>query len=152
MGEANNMNTAAPAVRELARLLLTAEATRSESAHQGAPVALRAVEKLQAHLSKLVGPTGFQALLGRALALAKTEVGWLEAVHVQVDGTVAGFSENARQQPEQSVADGSLALLTQLLGLLVTFIGEALTLHLVGEVWAEARADDTNLGAKETSI
>ena len=144
------MNQATPAVRDLARLLLALEADQSEHAEDDAYVALRVFEKLRSHLAKLVGIAGFQALLVRTLVLAKTEAGWLEGVCVQADATLGGFPEAAQRQPANAVAAGSAALLAQLLGLLITFIGQALTLRLVADVWPEARMDAMHSGAKET--
>jgi len=39
-----------------------------------------------------------------------------------------------------------VTLLAQLLGLLVTFIGEALTVRLVREVWPKVPLDDLDFG------
>ncbi len=144
------MEQAAPALWDLARLLLAWEADQGERADEKAHAALSTFEKLRLHLSRLVGVAGFQALLVRALALAKPEANWLAAVRVQADATLEGFSETVQRQTAQAVAEGSAALLAQLLGLLVTFIGEALTLRLVRDVWPEARLDGIHLGAEET--
>ena len=137
------MEQATPTVRNLVRLLLAHEAgaNRSEPAGGEVNAALSVLVKLRAHLSTLVGIAGFDALLTRALALARTEASWLRAVRVQAGATLEGFSETAQKQPAEAVAEGSAALLAQLLGLLVTFIGEALTLHLVKDIWPEARLD-----------
>ena len=144
------MKQASPAIRFLARRLLALEADGSEQADVKERAALSAFAKLRLHLTKLIGISGFQVLLARALALAKAEVTWLEPVHVQADATLEGFSEAAQRQPADAVAEGCLALLAELIGLLVVFIGEALTLRLVQEVWPEARLDDPNSGAEET--
>ena len=146
---AYNMNQAAPAIQNLARRLLALEADGSEQAEAMANAALGALTKLRIHLTKLVGIAGFEALLARALALARAEAVWLGAVRVQADGSLKGFSEAARQQSADAVTAGCRALMAQLLGLLVTFIGEALTLRLMQEVWPEARLDNTNAGAEE---
>lgn len=144
------MEQAAPVVRELARRLVAIETNRSERAEGNAHGALSVFEKLRSHLSRLVGVAGFQALLSRALALAKTEFGWLEAVRVQADATLEGFHEAAQRQPAEAVVDGSAALLTQLLVLLVTFIGEALTLRLVKDAWPDAQEEAINFSMEET--
>jgi hypothetical protein len=149
-GEANNINQATPAIRDLARLLLTLETNQDESAEREAHATLSTVAKLRWHLTKLVGLAGFQALLARALALARPEADWLEPVRVTADAVLEGFHEAAQCQSAETVAEGSTALLAQLLGLLVTFIGQALTLRLVREVWPEAAMDKGNSGAEET--
>lgn len=143
------MRQSTPAALDLARLLLALEASESEHAEAEANAALSIFEKLRASLSKIVGVAGFQALLARALALAKAEADWLEAVRIQPDATLTGLSEVAQQQPANAVAEGYTALVAHLLGLLVTFVGEALTLCLVRDIWPEARLDDINLGAGE---
>ncbi len=144
------MEQATPAIRDLARILLALEANRSEHAEGEVHAVLSVFAKLRSHLSKLVGMAGFQALLARALALAKAEVGWLEAVRVQADAMLAGFGEAAQELPAQTVTEGSVVLLAQLLGLLVTFIGESLTLRLVADVWPEAQGNAINFSAEET--
>jgi hypothetical protein len=144
------MEQTTSAVRDLARRLLAREAGESEPAGTRGQAALRASEKLRAHLSKLVGVAGFQALLARALALAKAEVAWLDAVRVQPDGSLEGFGETARKQDAHEARKGEVALLAQLLGLLVTFIGEALTLRLLQDVWPDASPNDPNAIGEET--
>lgn len=138
------MEQATPAIRDLARFLLALEASRSEHAGREAPAALSVFVKLRSHLSNLVGVAGFQALLSRALALARKEADWLETVRVQADTMLAGFGETAQELPAQTVTEGSAVLLAQLLGLLITFIGEALTLRLVADVWPEAQGNAIN--------
>ena len=39
---------------------------------------------------------------------------------------------------DAEIAEGEAVLVAQLIGLLVTFIGEALTLHLLHEAWPQA--------------
>ena len=143
------MNQATPTVRDLARLLLTLEARRSEHG-QEVQTDLRAFEKLQAYLTNLVGVTGFRALLARALALATAEVGWLRNVRVLDDATFKGFTEAATQQPAKDVAAARAAILAHLIGLLVIFLGEAITLRFVQDVWPEVPGDAINFSVKET--
>ena len=143
------MEQAAPAVRDLARLLLALETNQSEHGVGESRAVLRVFEKLRSRLSRLVGVAGFQMLLARALALAKPEASWLQSVRVLDDATLEGFNETAELQTAEGITEGSAALLAQLLGLLVTFIGEALTLRLIADVWPEARADVMHLSAEE---
>lgn len=93
-------------------------------------------EKLRQPLSMLAGVAGFRSLLSRALALAGDEVRWLKAVHVKADGSLEGLDE--AQLSDAEIAAGEAVLVARLIGLLVTFIGEALTVHLVQEAWPEA--------------
>jgi len=90
-----------------------------------------------------MGNGGFRALLTRALALAQADVPWLRAAYVNADGIVDGMDKpGTRISPEQLV-EGSSVLLAHLLGLLVTFIGAALTLNMMREVWPEISLNDS---------
>lgn len=141
------MTQAAPAVRELARRLLALEV--GEDGRSDARAALRALDELRIYLARLVGVAGFQALLARALALAKAEAPWLAAVHVDPGGTPLGLYEAALGQSAEAVEQGNLALLSQSIGLLVTFIGAALTMRMVRDIWPDALVDDIRIGLEE---
>lgn len=143
------MDQATPAVRDLARLLLALEAKRSEHS-QEVQTDIRVFDKLQAYLTNRVGVAGFQALLARSMALATAEVGWLREVRVLDDATFKGFTEAATQRPTKDVAAAHAAILAQLLGLLVIFLGEAITLRFVQDLWPEVPGDAINFSAKET--
>ena len=135
---------------DLARWLLAHEAGEGEPAEATPQAASRTFEKLRLYLTKLVGVAGFQALLARALVLAQADVAWLQAVRVAPDATLEGFEEAVRKQEAHETTQGAVALLTQLLGLLFTFIGEALTLHLLQDIWPEAALSDVNVAVEET--
>ncbi|HEX5453228.1 MAG TPA: hypothetical protein VFX06_05495 [Stellaceae bacterium] len=90
----------------------------------------------------MAGVAGFRSLLSRALALADGEIRWLKAVHVDANGSLEGLDE--AQLSDAEIAEGEAVLVAHLLGLLVTFIGEALTLHLLHEAWPEASLGGLN--------
>ena len=52
---------------------------------------------------------------------------------------------HAQLDPDE-FSEGGVVLLAQLLGLLVAFIGENLTLRLVREVWPKVPLDDLDFG------
>ena len=93
-----------------------------------------------------MGKVGFRELLSRALALANAEVPWLRAVHVKADGSFEGLDELGAQVDPDEFSEGRVVLLAQLLGLLVTFIGEELTLRLVREVWPKLSPNNLDFG------
>jgi hypothetical protein len=134
----------------LARWLLTEEASASEGIEATVHAALYILERLRLSLSERVGVAGYNALLKRALALAKAEMTWLGVVQVQADGTLDGFAETTLAQEKDEAARGIIALLAQLLGLLITIIGEALALRLVQNVWPKVRLEDLSSGRGET--
>jgi hypothetical protein len=66
--------------------------------------------------------------------MAKADVPALGPVRVLPDGSSGGL-EGVEQHQD---SDAGLVVVAQLLGLLVTFIGEPLTLRLVGDAWPDA--------------
>lgn len=139
------MNTTTPAIQDLARRLAALEAARDEPPGAGGSGAVRVCEKLRVPLAKLAGVAGFCSLLSRALALAKAEVPSLDAVRVGTGGSLEGFDGIGRTED----AEAGVAVVSQLLGLLVTFIGEPLTLRLVRDAWPNTSVAGTDTGSGE---
>jgi hypothetical protein len=135
-------------MREFARRLVNSEVNGSNSEKARTSDAFGFCEKLRPQLATLMGNGGFRALLARALVLASAEVSWLRGLHVKPDGALGGLDELPAQLDSDSRFEGGVALLTQLLGLLVAFIGENLTLRLVRDVWPKASPGDLNLDKK----
>jgi len=54
---------------------------------------------------------------------------------VKTDGSLEGFDELAGRVDPGEITRGSVVLIATLLGLLVAFIGEILTLRLLREIW-----------------
>jgi hypothetical protein len=129
-------------MRHFAKRLIVYKTNENKPAKTQTPAAFPVPEKLRPHLVALMGNGGFQALLSRALALAKTEVPWLRAVHVNAGGSMEGLEELHAQLDPAEFFEGRVVLLAQLLGLLVAFIGQNLTLRLVREVWPKVPLDD----------
>lgn len=132
------MSRATPKMRDLAARIIADEAKGKKSSGARAAPPFFPGEKLRPNLATLVGNVGFRSLLSRALALAGEEVPWLRAVHVKADGLLEGLEELAAKMDPKQFAEGTLVLLAQLLGLLVAFIGEILTVQLLLEVWPKA--------------
>ncbi len=101
---------------------------------------MRVSEKLRRALSTLAGASGFRSLLTRALSLARAEEPALSAVQIKPDGSLEGLDQLADR--DQS-ADAGVILIATLLGLLVVFIGESLTLKFVCDVWPDFSVIDT---------
>lgn len=130
-------------MRRIASQLLASESLGTES---NPPGEFRATDKLRSHLSMLMGGGGFQALLARALVLATVEVPWLVAVQVVAGGELQGLAGAQARLDAAEFSEGEAALLAQLLGLLVAFIGPALTLRLINQTWPRLSFDDADLG------
>lgn len=136
------MNRATPRMRTLAGRVITLELAGPRSDASLVRSAMPVPERLRTPLSSLMGPAGFRGLLVRALALAGAEVPWLRAVRVDDDGTMDGWLQPYAQLGSEQFHEGRVVLLAQLLGLLVAFIGERLTLRLLLEEWPKLPVGD----------
>lgn len=145
------MNQPTPAIRRLARWLFACEAAAAGPAVPEIRLLVSICEKFQILLSTLAGVDGFRSLLSRALTLARTEAPWLGSVRIREDGSLEGPGTAGPQPGGEEAEAGGVALVAQLLGLLVTFIGKDLTLLLVRDVWPEAPFDGTESGTEENA-
>jgi hypothetical protein len=130
----------------IAQRLIAEEIRVSASSAARAHAAFRVCEKLRRSLSALAGAAGFRSVMSRALALATADVPWLSGVQIKPNGSLAVPTVIA-DESLQEVVKGGAALVTQLLGLLVTFIGEALTLRLVQNVWPKLAIKEPAAGS-----
>ena len=99
--------------------------------------------KLSDGLGKLVGASGFDVVLARAVILAQKDNPALANVSAAPGGVLSGFSTKPGD-----VDRDLIAVLSHLFELLIRFIGEALARRVVREIWpdvtgAEAPEDPT---------
>src|SRR6202161_1275065 len=120
-----------PESRHLAQRLLTYEAVAGENSEPLESAAFRVCAKLRQPLTTLAGVVGFRSLLSRALTLARTEAPSLSAVQVAADGSLQGLDELEPQIDKDQAREAGVILIAQLIGLLLFFVGEGLTLRLV---------------------
>jgi hypothetical protein len=120
-----------PQTRDLAQQLIAHEGAAGKTSEPMEFAAFRACETLRRPVCALAGVAGFRSLLSRALALARAEAPTLSAVQVAADGSLQGLDELGRKIDKDQVREGGAILVAQLLGLLLTFIGEAMTSRLV---------------------
>ena len=135
-------------MRELARRLVAAEHRPGDSPDSESRAAFRVCERLRESLSLLAGIRGFRTLLARALTLAKVEAPVLATVEVKADGSLIIPDALARDAGPAEAATAATALVAHLLQLLATFIGEALTLRLVHQVWPSTAHDNPETGGR----
>jgi hypothetical protein len=126
----------------MARRLLAYEAVAGQISVPTESAVLRVFEKLRRQLCALVGVAGFWSLASRALTLARAEAPSLSAVELAADGSLQGLNELEPQIDKDRAEQGDAILIAQLLGLLLVFIGETLTLRLMQDVWPDAAFDD----------
>src|ERR1700683_2141471 len=133
-------------MRDLAQRLLTYESAGGNASEPAGSATLRVYEKLRQSLGELAGTAGFQALASRALTLARSEDPSLGAVWVAANGNLEGMSaiDPSTDVEKDWVHEGGVVLISRLLGLLLIFLGQALTMNLVWNVWPDAAPDDCN--------
>ena len=127
-----------PQTRDLAQRLLAYENASGKTSEPTEFAAFRVCERLRQPVITLAGVAGFRSLLSRALTLARAEAPSLSAVQVAADGSLKGLDELASQADKEQARNEGAILIAQLIGLLLTFIGEGLTLRLVQDEWPEA--------------
>lgn len=123
-------------MRELAQRLLILEGPLQGVADNPTAQAMRVFEQLRVALARFAGSDSFASLVRRALALAKADEPALQQVTISANGSLEGLEEVAD--------DPIIVIIAHFLGLLVTFIGEPLTLRLVRDAWPDATLDDSH--------
>ena len=117
--------------RDLALRLLAYETAAGKTSEPTEFAAFGVCERLRQPLITLAGVAGFRSLLSRALTLARVEAPSLIAIQLAADGSVKGLNELRLQVNADQAREAGIILITQLLGLLVRAVGEAVTLQLV---------------------
>jgi hypothetical protein len=90
-----------------------------------------------------MGTSGFKAVMTRALARASNKKPALRGIKVNV----AGDLEPVLDSPSGKIKhteDCDVVLITELLSLLLSFIGTNLTLQLIREVWPQLAIYESN--------
>lgn len=136
------MSHSTPTSHIFAERLIGYEARLNPATQDGIPTVLPVIEKLRSVLTTFIGRVGYRALIFRSLVLSRQEVPWLCDAEVTADGSLGNFAELAASQDSDAAIHGCEVLLTHLLGLLVAFIGELLTLRLVHGLWPVVSNDD----------
>jgi len=135
--------------RDLARSLIASEADANTASLQTEPATVRVYERLRQQLGAPMGAGGFHALASRALALAKSESPRLSAVRVAANGGLQGLGEVESQTDSDEDGEAGIILIAQLLGLFLTFLGEATTLRLIEDLRLQVEVGNESSVATE---
>jgi hypothetical protein len=120
-----------PQTRDLAQRLLAYENAAGKTSEPTEFAAFRVCERLRQPVITLAGVASFRSLLSRALTLARAEAPSFSAVQVAADGSLQGLDQLRQQVDADQAREAGIILISQLLGLLVRVVGEAMTSQLV---------------------
>lgn len=131
------------ALLELALKVLAQHAGPAPGAESIAAAARRAYDDLARESAPLIGEVGVDALTSRALHLAQRKYSWLVWAHPpgQVEGPFVQVIAGLERQTPAAATEAAAAVFATLTGLLITFIGEPLTVGLLRKAWPEAFSD-----------
>lgn len=134
------MKGPAPPVLELAEAVVRTETEPGNDERQQLAAAERVLGALQDELIRLIGGTGFHALLDRAFHRAAVEHGF--AVRTRPADSSENFLRDLRDNmntlPAHDIHGVLVAVLAELLALLARLIGGDLTARLVHRTWPGA--------------
>jgi hypothetical protein len=120
-----------PMIRDWARRLITSEVDSDPPSKQTELATVRVYEKLRRQLCAPVGVDGFQALASRALSVAQSQSPRLSVVQITANGGLRGLEELKCQMGTEEDTEIGIILISQLLGLFLTLLGEAATIRLI---------------------
>lgn len=136
------MSKASQKMQDLSKRLFAIEARRLSPADELGPLTLAVCGKLRVALQAFAGPDGFISLLSRAHALAAIERPQLKTLAaVRSLQSVDEFIGSIGAHDDSRDNANGVEIVAQLLGLLVTFIGEPFTLSLMRDGWPDESFD-----------
>jgi hypothetical protein len=115
-----------PMISDWARKLIASEVDADSPS-----ATLRVYEKLRRQFCAPVGSDAFQALVSRALSLAKSQFPGLSPVSVSANGGLRGLGEVETQLSIVEGGEVGIILIAQMLRLFITLLGEAATVRLI---------------------
>lgn len=130
------------------QLLVEMMASGAQRTEGGGVDLLQPWRRMAAHLSPLIGESGFCALLGRARRLAAPQYSWLltSSSAKTIDALIDNLDDCYEGQDEDTAYAANAALLDTFTRLLANLIGEALTNRLLH---AAAHGDGEQMNARE---
>ena len=124
--------------RELILQALAPAAAGQSGSSVVAAACIRALDALFSELEPLVGVTGTRALYLRCLHLTRESVGWpVAADGASSDALLTNLAEHIEARHADAARRASETLLTAFADLLISLIGEPLTLRLLQSAWGD---------------
>jgi hypothetical protein len=140
-----------PALQELARRVMKARLSGSPASGTAVAEAMQgSCGELYRVLETAMGIGGLQALIDRAIQITSRDYPWMADVDAgTADCAMSGLTEAAAHLDARTALQGSAALLANILALLISFIGEDLTLRFVRHAWPKVSFSKLSEGSKE---
>ena len=120
-----------PMIRDWAHKLIASEGDADSPSVHTEGATLRVYEKLRRQFCAPVGADAFQALVSRALSLAKSQFPGLDAVSVTANGDLRGLDEAESLLSPTNDGELGFILIAQMLRLFITLLGEEATVRLI---------------------
>jgi len=124
------------------------QAWKDGAAGDVAAAAEHALRALFAELASLIGNDAVRALYLRALHVSVLSFTRPGQASEPMDALLAEFRQNMRDRQPVEARRAALALLESLVALLVSLIGQPLTLRLITSAWRSPPAAPTKSGEK----
>jgi len=122
-----------PMIHDWARKLIASEVHAGSPSTPTEGATLRVYEKLRRQFCAPVGSDAFQALVSRALSLARSEFPGLSGVSVTVNGDLRVLDEIEVPLVLREDCEVGVILIAQMLRLFLTLLGEAATVRLIDD-------------------
>jgi hypothetical protein len=129
------------AIRPVAVRVLRRRAAPNADVASVAATARAVYDDLASVLVPLIGQLGFDAVTSRALHLAAQEYPPVNAVALDQTGAFAAVTAWLMQRDSGAAIDAAATILSTVAQLLVTFIGEPLTMRLLRKGWPDGFPD-----------
>jgi len=142
-----DIQTIPSTIQQLAHALLLHEADQKPEPEELWMAIEHIYAKLQRRLAELVGQTGFVALFSRALHLARRETPVLAGISIdpRLPNQLQGSQEFALAHPDDVITSFG-RVVAHFIWLLVTFVGEQLSMNLISDIWPQLNYDATAHG------
>ena len=120
-----------PTISDWARKLIASEADADSTTAQTGLATLRVYERLRLQFCAPVGVDAFQSLASRALSLTKSQFPMLSGVNITATGGLRGIGEVESPLDLGEGDEVGIILISQMLRLFLTLLGEAATARLI---------------------
>lgn len=141
------MNDVRPSIVAFAAAILALDAERHGAA-DAAGAAERTMARIYLHLGKLIGATGYDVMLARALVLARRTSPVLANVVAGPGGRLRGLTAALAEANDADARKAAFTLVAHFIELLAILVGDELAIRLLRDAWPDL-AGGTDSGSQE---